>query len=64
MSRERLDDKVTDAIHALAGRGLIRAERGNIRIIDRDGLVENANGCYGETEREYRRLFGGQDIAH
>src|SRR5205823_6090990 len=51
---------VTDAIHALAGRGLIKAERGNIRIIDREGLAEHANGCYGEPEREYRRLIRRQ----
>jgi CRP-like cAMP-binding protein len=51
---------VTDAIHALAGHGLIRAERGNIRIIDRDGLEASANGCYGEAEREYRRLILGK----
>jgi CRP-like cAMP-binding protein len=49
---------VTDAIHALAGRGLIKAERGHLRIIDRDGLLEDANGCYGQPEREYRRLIG------
>jgi hypothetical protein len=48
---------VTDAIHALAGHGLIRAERGSIRIVDRDGLIENANGCNGTAEREYRRLI-------
>jgi CRP-like cAMP-binding protein len=49
---------VTDAVHALAGRGFIKAVRGNIQIIDRDGLAENANGCYGEPEREYQRLIG------
>src|SRR5256885_17112119 len=49
---------VTDAVHALAGRGLIKAVRGNIQIIDRDGLAENANGCYGEPEREDQRLIG------
>ena len=43
--------------NSVAGRGLIKAERGNIRIIDREGLAEHANGCYGEPEREYRRLI-------
>jgi CRP-like cAMP-binding protein len=52
---------VTDAVHALAGRGLIKAERGNIRVIDRDGLIETANGCYGAPEREYRRLIPGKE---
>jgi Crp-like helix-turn-helix domain len=51
---------VTDAVHALTGQGLIKTERGNIRIIDRDGLMENANGCYGEPERQYRRLIESQ----
>src|SRR5437763_9693429 len=54
---------VTDAIHALEGRGLIRGDRGEIRITDRKGLVEWADGCYGVPEREYRRLIrndGGQ----
>ena len=48
---------VTEALHALVGRGLIQTERSQIRIIDRDGLEINANGCYGEPEREYRRLI-------
>ena len=48
---------VTDAIHVLTGRGLIKSVRGNIQIIDRDGLAENANGCYGEPERQYQRLI-------
>jgi CRP-like cAMP-binding protein len=50
---------VTDAIHALAGRGLIRSDRGNIHVIDREGLLDCANGCYGMPESEYRRLFDG-----
>ena len=29
-----------------------------LRIIDRDGLVEAANGSYGVPEAEYERLFG------
>ena len=49
---------VTDALHALEGRGLVKTERGQIRILDRDGLIECANGCYGVPEREYRRLIG------
>jgi CRP-like cAMP-binding protein len=49
---------VTDAVHALEGRGLIKAARGCLWIVDRDGLIEGANGCYGMPEREYRRLIG------
>ena|SRR5438067_4226257 len=49
---------VTDALHALEGRGLITTDRGRIRVIDRDGLIACANGCYGIPEQEYRRLIG------
>lgn len=49
---------VTDAIHALVGRGMIRADRGQIEVIDRAALIEWANGCYGVPEREYERLIG------
>jgi CRP-like cAMP-binding protein len=49
---------VTDALHALEGRGLIKTDRGQIGIIDREGLLEWANGCYGVPEKEYRRLIG------
>jgi CRP-like cAMP-binding protein len=50
---------VTDAIHALQGRGLIKTDPGQIEVIDRDGLIEWANGCYGVPEPEYRRLIDG-----
>jgi CRP-like cAMP-binding protein len=49
---------VTDAIHALVGRGLIKSDRGLIQVIDRDGLIEWANGCYGVPEQEYQHLIG------
>jgi CRP-like cAMP-binding protein len=55
---------VTDAVHALTQRGLIKAERGNISIIDREGLIEHANGCYGMPEREYRRLICEEATEH
>jgi CRP-like cAMP-binding protein len=48
---------VTEAIQALEGRGLIKATRGHIQVIDRDGLERGANGCYGASEAEYRRLI-------
>ena len=51
---------VTDAIHALVGRGLIKSKPGLIQVIDREGLIEWANGCYGVAEREYGRLIGAQ----
>jgi len=48
---------VTVALQLLEGRGLIRAQRGEILIRDRDGLVATAEG-YGQSEAEYARLVG------
>jgi hypothetical protein len=42
----------------LEGKGLIRATRGAVAIVDRDGLIKHANGAYGMPEREYERIFG------
>jgi CRP-like cAMP-binding protein len=47
---------VTLAVQTLEGRGLIKARRGAIHIIDRAGLLELAGGSYGLPEREYARL--------
>lgn len=49
---------VTDALHHLEGRGLVRTDRGHINVIDREGLIETANGSYGVAEAEYERLLG------
>jgi CRP-like cAMP-binding protein len=49
---------VTDAIHMLEGFDIIRATRGNIRILDREKLEDKAGDCYGVPEAEYRRLIG------
>ena len=49
---------VTLAIQMLEGKGLIRATRGTISIVDRNGLIAHANGAYGLPEREYRRILG------
>lgn len=49
---------VTMAMHLLEGRQLIKASRGCIRVVDRDGLREAARGSYGVTEAEYARLLG------
>ncbi|RUT31455.1 Crp/Fnr family transcriptional regulator [Arsenicitalea aurantiaca] len=48
---------VTVAIHILEGKGLIRARRGQLVILDRSGLERQANGSYGAAEAEYRRLI-------
>jgi CRP-like cAMP-binding protein len=49
---------VTDALHQLEGRGMIRATRGQITVIDRAGLIRVADGSYGVPEAEYERLLG------
>jgi len=51
---------VTEAVHGLSNRGLIDHNRGNIVVIDREGLIERANGLYGIPESEYQRLLGRQ----
>jgi CRP-like cAMP-binding protein len=48
---------VTLELQMLEGQGLIKAMRGSVAILDRDGLVELAGGSYGIPEREYERLF-------
>ncbi|HEY1559424.1 MAG TPA: Crp/Fnr family transcriptional regulator [Caulobacteraceae bacterium] len=49
---------VTDALHRLEGRGLIRTSRGQIRVTDRPGIIVTAGGSYGVPEAEYERLLG------
>lgn len=54
---------VTVGTHILEGKGVIRATRGEITILDREGLEEEAGGSYGVPEAEYMRLFGGHVTA-
>ncbi|MEQ8896160.1 MAG: Crp/Fnr family transcriptional regulator [Roseovarius sp.] len=49
---------VTVGTHMLEGKGLIRANRGHIIILDRKGLENEAQGSYGAPEDEYERLIG------
>ena len=49
---------VSVAMQDLERAGMIHGGRGAIRILDRDGLVEQANEYYGIAEAELRRLFG------
>ncbi|MCR8826358.1 Crp/Fnr family transcriptional regulator [Pseudosulfitobacter koreensis] len=49
---------VTVAIHMLEGKGLIRARRGEIVILDREGLENDAQNSYGVPETEYARVIG------
>jgi CRP-like cAMP-binding protein len=48
---------VTDALHVLEGKGLIRTTRSRVHIRDRRGLQLAANGFYGMPEAEYDRLM-------
>lgn len=49
---------VTIALQRLEGVNLIRARRGLIVILDRNGLETCADGSYGVSEVEYERLIG------
>lgn len=49
---------VTEALHKLEGRGLIRSNRGEVVLKDRQGLISAASGSYGLAEQEYARLLG------
>jgi CRP-like cAMP-binding protein len=51
---------VTLAIQILEGKGMIRASRGSVTILDRHGLIGLANGSYGFAEAHYARLLGGK----
>lgn len=51
---------VTNATHILEGLQLIRAKRNSIRILDRDGLIQQAAGYYGATMDAHRRFMAGE----
>ncbi|MBZ9653574.1 Crp/Fnr family transcriptional regulator [Phyllobacterium lublinensis] len=48
---------ITAALRDLKNNNLIRSKRGQLTIIDRNGLIHLANGSYGMAEKEYDRLF-------
>ena len=49
---------VTNALHVLEGNGYIKADRGDVTIVDRAALEAFAADAYGQPEAEYRRLLG------
>jgi CRP-like cAMP-binding protein len=49
---------VTIALQFLEDRGMVRRERGQISIVDREGLKKISNGAYGASEAEFLRTFG------
>lgn len=50
---------ITEALHQLEGRRLVRSTRENLHVVDRPGLIEVASGSYGVCEAEYERLIDG-----
>ena len=53
---------VTVALHALEGEHLIRSARGEVTVLDRDGLIGRAVGGYGAAENQYRRLMASGPV--
>jgi CRP-like cAMP-binding protein len=49
---------VTEALHELTRRRLIKAARGEVTVMDRAGIERIAGEFYGLPEQEYRRLIG------
>jgi CRP-like cAMP-binding protein len=49
---------VTDALHMLEGKHLIKSTRGTCLVTDRKGLIDLVGGIYGVPEAEYDRLVG------
>jgi CRP-like cAMP-binding protein len=52
---------VTVAIRDFERRGLIWGGRGEITLLNREGLETEANGYYGGAEAEFQRVFGTLD---
>lgn len=50
---------ITEAAHLLKNAGLIRYTRGNMTIVDREGLEALSCECYPLVKKEFTRLVGG-----
>jgi CRP-like cAMP-binding protein len=48
---------VTVALHMLESKGCIRSNRGQVVLLDREGLIKATDGAYGGPEREYQRII-------
>ncbi|GHE20817.1 Crp/Fnr family transcriptional regulator [Halomonas urumqiensis] len=53
---------ITLAAMALQSRGLIRYHRGDITVLDREGLIEASCGCYSFDRGLYRRIITEADV--
>jgi CRP-like cAMP-binding protein len=51
---------VTGEMHILEGMGLVKATRGNVRILDRPRIEALAGGSYGHPETVYNSLIGSR----
>ena len=49
---------VSDVLRPLQDRGLIRASRGKVTILDAAALAASSCECYGVIRGEYKRLLG------
>lgn len=49
---------VTEVLHPLQGEGLIRCGRGEITVLDREGLEAASCECYRSVREEFTRLLG------
>jgi CRP-like cAMP-binding protein len=52
---------VTETLHVLEGKQLIRSLRGNVKVLDREGLIVEAKGYYGMAEAEYESIMAPPD---
>jgi len=48
---------ITETLHLLEGKNLIRSTRDQVHVLDRSGLEVLAGTAYGLPEKEYRRLI-------
>jgi CRP-like cAMP-binding protein len=48
---------ITDALHELEGKRIIRSTRGRVHILNRARMEKAASGSYGIPESEYERLI-------
>jgi CRP-like cAMP-binding protein len=49
---------VTEGLQSLSRQKLIEARRGEVVVLNRQGIVRRAGSSYGSPEAEYRRLIG------
>jgi CRP-like cAMP-binding protein len=53
---------VTQAMGTLRRQGIIKVNRGTVRVNDRQALEDAACGCYAMLKSEFKRLFASPDL--